>query len=235
MLLFAVSAVLILHISSVASIKCFTGFKRWGDTIEENVAVKLEECKQDESCCHRVDSLPGTTFKCAANCPETESYPHCDKRIDSGWCYCKDHEDENCSPSKMQELTRSARDDSKAKSLGGNIKQSKNESDSSADDQELQCYVGFDSSRSDNETTKAITLKTCSKEHTCCHSVHSLPGSTYACSSDCPKDWSKACGPHPKEQLMDIGWCYCKDNNDEKCTPAQFRKQKNASTAKKDG
>jgi hypothetical protein len=56
-----------------------------------------------------------------------------------------------------------------------------------------------------------------------CLQVHSLMGSTYSCTSDCPDDWSKACGPNPEERIMDVGWCYCKDHKDENCIPSQFK------------
>lgn len=177
MMIIAVTIVLAFLFPSAASVKCYTGFKRWSDTIEGDLLIKLEECQADEGCCQRVDSLPGITFKCAADCPESESYPVCDMRIDSGSCYCKDYEDENCAPSASKlsaELNRVARDDSQANNLKENAAKSENETDNLPDSKELQCYVGFESSHkapTGQETSTPATLQTCSKEHACCHSV----------------------------------------------------------------
>jgi len=234
MLVFKVSVVLLIAVSSAMSLMCYTGFTKWDhiEPQEGNLTVTLENCAEDDGCCERSHSLPGSTYKCvaASACPDAKDFPQCGKQLDSGWCFCKDHEDENCSPSRVSDLNRVSRDADVG--IINNTAANENENSVLPTVQELQCYVGSRAWQ-DGLESNTISVQTCSQEHKCCKRVHSLMGSTYSCISDCPDDWSTPCGPNPEEHIMDVGWCHCKDHKDENCTPSQFKSKPGQNTVDK--
>uniref|UniRef100_A0A914XL76 Uncharacterized protein n=1 Tax=Plectus sambesii TaxID=2011161 RepID=A0A914XL76_9BILA len=217
----AVSAIIFVCLfSSVVSLQCYTGFVPWGGAADDNSSVTLENCQQNEGCCQSVISLPGRTFKCASDCPQSDNYPQCDQEMDSSWCYCKDHEDSNCSPSEMDD-PQAPENVIEGSGMTDSLEENNNDSsDNGTLNNGLQCYVGFRSWS--DQVDNAVTLQNCSEEHSCCRTVRSLPGSTYSCSSECPSDWSKACRPTAEEGLMDVSWCFCKDHQDGNCSPSEM-------------
>lgn len=157
-----------------APLKCFTGFVSWDKAEDGNSSVTLEDCRQGEGCCLYVGSLPGKTYKCAADCPQTDSYPQCKKELDSSWCHCKSHEDSKCAPTKISEL-RAPQIRTKAKIAIEEKNEVRNDNIMQNDNMKsgLQCYVGLESWSGpvENDTTSEVTLQQCSKEHSCCHIV----------------------------------------------------------------
>jgi hypothetical protein len=174
MLVFKVAVIFVMAVSSAMSLTCHSGFRKWDDieTQEGNFTVTLEICAEDEGCCKRVDSLPGSSFKCvaASDCPDANDFPQCGKQTDSGWCYCKDHQDEKCAPSSVSDFNRVPRDAGEENGLMDNTAANGNNNSVVPAIQELQCYVGA-RTWTDRMESNTIGVQTCSEKHTCCQRV----------------------------------------------------------------